>query len=284
MRFKIFIIVLFGILVVSCSNKTSLKKTTNDWSRQNLKGKVKSLTLYWYNNIDSLGQITKNSEKYVLHYFLFDKNGYVIKDVTNFDMTGRQYEYDTKGNLIVETTYDNNFMMMLYKMTYNYDNNGKLIGGALFAKTGGTPENTYNYKYDLNGILIEEDCFDDKGRLSHKNKYKNDTKGNQIEDIKFDSDSVSVFKNIYKYDSIDEKIEYYQYDSKDSLVIKEIYIYDRDKNILEEKNYNVYNSPDKRNLYHIYKYDFDKTGNWIKRIDYINNIPKYIKVRELEYY
>ena len=33
-----------------------------------------------------------------------------------------------------------------------------------------------------------------------------------------------------------------------------------------------------------YKYEFDEKGNWIKRINFINQIPKLIDEREYEYY
>ena len=38
------------------------------------------------------------------------------------------------------------------------------------------------------------------------------------------------------------------------------------------------------NLEYSYKYDYDKTGNWIQKTEFKNNIPLHILEREIEYY
>ena len=37
-------------------------------------------------------------------------------------------------------------------------------------------------------------------------------------------------------------------------------------------------------LKYIYKYDYDEKNNWIKRIDFGGDTPKYIIERQIEYY
>lgn len=57
--------------------------------------------------------------------------------------------------------------------------------------------------------------------------------------------------------------------------------YDEKGNKIESNEYNSDGS-----LYSkwTYKYEFDKQGNWIKRIDFKDEIPEFILEREYEYY
>ena len=59
------------------------------------------------------------------------------------------------------------------------------------------------------------------------------------------------------------------------------YKYDEKGNKIEENRYESDGSLDNK---WTYKYEFDKQGNWIKRIDFENKIAKFILEREYEYY
>ena len=56
----------------------------------------------------------------------------------------------------------------------------------------------------------------------------------------------------------------------------------------DEKGNNIevnwYNSDGSLASKWTYKYEFDKQGNWIKRIDFKDEIPEFILEREYEYY
>ena len=57
--------------------------------------------------------------------------------------------------------------------------------------------------------------------------------------------------------------------------------YDEKGNKIES---NRYNSDGSLYIKWTYKYEFDKQGNWIKRIDFKDEIPEFILEREYEYY
>jgi len=280
-----FIILLLSLLIISCANKISIKNSFNDWSKQNLNGKVKSLSLYEYNKIDSLGNVIKNCEKKKVRHILFDENGNITEHDTYDDYGGfkNKFIYDDKYNVIEEITYVGSFSSIQYKITNKYDAHSKLMESTLF-NASGILKNKYNYKYDSKGKLNEKDCLNAKGSLEYINKYKYDNWGNQIEDAKYGSDSAFIGRDTYKYDSVGNKIEFCQFDVNDSLGLKETYKFDSQKNMIEKKDYKVASYYNNSERLHVFKYEFDKQGNWIKLTAIINDIPKYIEVRELEYY
>jgi hypothetical protein len=110
-------------------------------------------------------------------------------------------------------------------------------------------------KYDYKGNKIEENSYNSDGSLDSKWTYKYDDKGNQIELNSYNSDGSLSIKWTYKYDDKGNKIEENSYNSDGSLISKWTFIY-----------------------------EFDKQGNWIKRIDFKNEIPEFILEREYEYY
>ena len=84
-----------------------------------------------------------------------------------------------------------------------------------------------------------------------------------------------------KYDDKGNKIECNEYNSDGSLDWKRTSKYDDKGNEIE---WNAYNSDGSLDSKFTYKYEFDKKGNWIKRIDFENEIAEFILEREYEYY
>ena len=110
-------------------------------------------------------------------------------------------------------------------------------------------------KYDEKGNNIENNWYNSDGSLDSKWTYKYDEKGNNIEENRYNSDGSLYSKWTYKYDEKGNNIESNRYKSDGSLDSK-----------------------------WTYKYEFDKQGNWIKRIDFKDEIPEFILEREYEYY
>jgi len=96
-----------------------------------------------------------------------------------------------------------------------------------------------------------------RGRRFHESDFqkKYDEKGNQIEGNRYDSDGSLNWRYTYKYDEKGNLIEWNRYDSDGSLYTQ-----------------------------WTYKYEFDEQGNWIKRVEFENEIPQFILIREYEYY
>lgn len=116
-------------------------------------------------------------------------------------------------------------------------------------------EPKFTYSFNENGNQTEYNIINSRGIITLKKIKKYDDKGNIIEESAYNTDGTISSRNTYKYDDKGNKIEWSWYN--------EIGI---NKKIT-------------------YKYnDFDKTGNWIKRTEYENGIPKSIAKREIKYY
>jgi hypothetical protein len=110
--------------------------------------------------------------------------------------------------------------------------------------------------FDNKGNQTERNGYYSDGSLSNKWTYKHDDKGNQIERIGYDSDGSLSFKWTYKHDDKGNQIE-------------SNIIYDSDGSLSFKYNY---------------EYTYDEKNNWIKCIEFINDIPLEIVEREIEYF
>ena len=202
-----YLIVLFVALIAqSCSNE----KIENDWTADNLQGKVLSLSEFSYEAKDRFGNIEKGERKRQSSY--------------EYD---QQIKYDEKGNKIERNSY-NSDGSLVNKWTYKYDEKGNR-----------TEANTYNsdgslnlkliFKYDEKGNITELNGYISDGSLVGKDAYKYDEKGNKIEHKKYDSDGSLYFKYTHKYDEKGNEIEYNGYNSDGSLENKNSYKYEFDK-------------------------------------------------------
>ncbi len=85
----------------------------------------------------------------------------------------------------------------------------------------------------------------------------------------------------YKYDSKRNLIEINRYNFDGALIDKNTYKYDDNGNKIEENNYGSDGTLESKSKY---KYEFDKTGNWIKRLDFYFDKPISINERLIKYY
>ena len=151
-----FLIRLLAVMVVVYSCQDS-KAQKNDWEKEGLKGKVKSVKEVEYNTIDTLGQIQKGILRHHL-LKIFNKKGYLIE----------RYYFESDKDTLES------------KVMYKYDDKWKLLEASrlkpnksLFSKTV--------YKYDDNGKTVEENQYNSVGEIFHKDIFKRDTLGNFIE-------------------------------------------------------------------------------------------------------
>jgi hypothetical protein len=119
----------------------------------------------------------------------------------------------------------------------------------------GFHDSDFQKKYDEKGNQIEETYYGSSGSLNWRLTYKYDEKGNQIEKNSYESDGSLDWRVTFKYDEKGNQIEKNSYESDGSL-----------------------------DTQWTYKYEFDEQGNWIKRVEFENEIPQFILIREYEYY
>ncbi len=134
------------------------------------------------------------------------------------------------------------------------------------------------YRNDSTGLPAEEIIYDMMGREMFSIRIKRDAKGNPVE---YHNSNGTI--DWYKYDTKGNRIEWITGTSNGAAIIR-TYKYDVNDDILEEQiddlykaNYHFYNE------IYTFVYQYDKHGNWIKRIDYEQSIPKRMVLRTIDY-
>ena len=129
----------------------------NDLNKDNLNGKVKSVSETVYSTVLKFGEITKGA----LHYKAI-------------------FKYDDNGNRIEGSIYDSNGDFGS-KYTFKYDGNGNQIERAEY-DTNGNLKIKAIYKYDVNGNQTEKIRYDSNGIFGSKYtlKYESDKQNNYI--------------------------------------------------------------------------------------------------------
>jgi hypothetical protein len=181
--------------------------------------------------------------------YLVDMNG----KVSDSDFIEKTFfGYNSKGNKIEE-------------IHYHPDSLSELI----------------TFKYNLSGKKVEKRWRDSDNEIDHLATFRYDEKGNNIEKRLVETDGSLMKKEIYTYDengnnTIEEIISF-----EDSVSERRTFTFDKQHKLIEEIRYNSDDSVPHR---YSYKYlEFDKTGNWIKRMQTENRIPIRLTVRMIGY-
>lgn len=234
----------------------------NDWTKDQLIGKVKSYAEVAYKVEDRSGKIEK-IEKLKSHYSYFDsqkkydEKGNLI-ELNAFNTDGsldvkETYTYDDKGKLVEFNSYPSD-SSLLYKNMYSYDDMGNMIAFNC-CHSNKSMDYTFSFKYDEKGNHVESNKFNSDGKLEEKATYTYDGKGNKIE-ASYYLDSSLYFRETYAYDNKGNIIELNSYYSDSSLEFRETYTYDDKGNKIELNKYNSNNSLESRETY-----KYDEKGN-----------------------
>lgn len=296
-------IFLFVVILSSCS----VNHPKTDLIKKNLLGQVKQITEKRYLVNDKFGNIEKDTlvETNVL---LYDENGFRSKkDLRGsddpdckYDEKGNPIEYTYKGwsiqkwklewdekeRVIEESVLDTDGNLKL-KRTFKYDNNGNKIEQETQTPYSHDPKRfmhtKYVYKYDNNNNKIgwyEEDNI--VSSLSPVEMYKYDNNGNILEEKSFSDGVLSVIIK-YEYDNNENLIEVKTNSLDRDYSTKATIRYDEKGNEIEQVQTGIIDKePIKRE--NTYEYEFDKIGNWIKKIEYNDGVAEMIVKREIEYY
>jgi hypothetical protein len=283
--------------------------TKSKLSEQDLKGNVKYISELQYEATYKFGEIEK-SRFFGREYSEFDEFGnkklgryfFVDDDIKYVN------DYDANNN-IIETNYYESDTILVIKIKYKYDLKGNEIEKCIY-KRGNIIVEKKIFQYNSNNDIIEENCFDSNNKLSSKIKYKYDIKGNKIEESNYNSDGSLFKKTTSEYDINNREIEtnFYQPNNESEYVNqKNTHKYDGKGNLIESKycaddGLNCSTSTFKHNengdiIEHTdfslsnmkvslnsYKFEYDKNGNWIKKIIFYNDEPKTIIERKIKYY
>jgi len=280
-------VLLFIVLILSFSSEN---KQQNDLERANLKGKVKTLRQISFYAVDKFGEIKKGErggsglftpDEY---YNKYNVKGFIIERVERYFGDGDSlileeiYKYNDKGNKININQFFPNGESG--KETFKYDDKGNPIELSRYYPVDSLEISwKYTYKYDDNDNIVEKNTYTNGSLEGSLVTYKYDDKDNLTEVSVYTIDGLLHWKNIFIYDDKGNEIEKNSFQNG-SLSWKEISKYDDNGNKIESSNF----YQNGVNHKYIYKYDYDKKNNWIKRIDFGGDTPKYIIERIIEYY
>jgi hypothetical protein len=197
-------------------------------------------------------------------------------------------EQNLKGKVksLTETTYpvddsgkitDTNFIEQIY---YLYNSKGNAIEELHYWPD--SVSDLITFKYDLKGRKVEKRWKDSNDYIDEVGTFKYDKKGNNIERRRSETDGNLLRKTAYKYDEYGNKIEEVIISFADTTHERRTFKYDRDNNMIEEFSFTSDDS-----VVHQYRYkyiEFDRTGNWLKRLQTEKKIPQSLTIREFEYY
>jgi len=306
-----------GIFLYNCSGDFANEK--NDLEQMNIYGRVKSIKEFSYEAQDKFGEISKGNRANINYSSkllglcvsvegsemaeirhpawltmpencvrLFNDKGNLTEIsyyALNGNLTAKSiYKYDSKGNKIELISF-NSEGDIKGKIKYLYDDNSHIIEEVRY-DLNGIIDFKFSYLYDNMGNKIEvnetsNSFFGGYYETKCSIEYKFDRKGNIIEKIEFNSDGSFRNKCTYIYDEKGKMIQKIRKRTNETDYDKYLFIYDDKSNIIEEGDYDISNQP--RYVYK-YKYEYDVKLNWIRRIDYENEILLYVIEREIEYY
>jgi hypothetical protein len=226
-----------------------------DWSEMNLKGKVKMLKELQYEATEKAGKVKKGEYIGWAHSWFFNDKGYKteerLSDPDGTDATKAIFSYDNKWRKTEVNTFHSDGKPNL-KISSKYDSKGFEIERNINDLNGGTDNWRTTYKYDKKGFKIEE-MVQHRQNEPSRVLYKYE-KSLLIETEQLQPDGNPVVKRNYKYDKEGNKIE----------------MTNSVRGILK----NSYS----------YKYEFDKTGNWIRQTEFEGGKINAITEREITYY
>lgn len=270
-----------SILLGSCtSSKEDIKE--NDWKQYKLSDKVKSLKATTYKAVEKFGEIEKGDiiPSFENKQLVFNLEGKITEE-NLYDSDGGllhkdEYKYDMKGIIIEINRYDSDGSLFEKTLSKN-DEKGNLVESNIYDSDGNLSSKIV-FKCDKEGKINEYNIYDSDGNLEQKYLIKYDKEGNQVELNLYDSDGSHSTKN--KYDEKGNQVEMIVYRSDGSFSYNNLYKYDKKGNLTE--NISV-DKLDQKWEYK-YEYEFDNKGNWIKKIEFLNNMPRVIIEREIEYF
>ncbi len=181
------------------------------------------------------------------------------------------------------------------KINYNYytvfDEKGNIKETIEYTLYGNT-NMKIKYKYDKIGNLTEINSYKQDDNLIEKSIYKYDKKIKKAKINVYKSNGELKYSRVYNYDKQGRKIK----KNKKGKVIEDGYKYDKKGNVIkdgckyDEKGnvitgiYKEVDIKEKSVSINKYKYKYDNSDNWTKRVGYEDNIPKIITERKIEYY
>lgn len=298
-----------NLIIFLFFNFLTFSQENSHFGSEKLKGKIKSLKQNSHPAVTKFGEIVKGERItgawYDNDYVKFNENGFAVSYINEF--TNYTYLYNAKNQIIerksnsldetspkskIITIYENNRRIEETTYVYNpeesltkrhlweYDNLGNLMKITVYDSDNKISSVCIN-KYDKSGNNIESRCLDGNGETEFLTIYKYDIKKNKIEEKDINEDGSYTLKK-YKYDGFLNIVEIKEEDSE-NVFLNHTQKFKYINNLLVEESM-IDNIENKVFSIKKYLFVFDKNKNWIKKTIIVNDIPKEIIERVIEYY
>ena len=268
MRIKFLLLLLVTGMQAVAQIGSNTRESKNNLKEMNLYGKVKTFKITPYKLVDYFGKITKGEKQEFWRgdvVIVFDEKGYKAENNT-YNKVGQLsqkviYKYDDKGKRLSRDLY-NSYGKLQMKFLYVYDNKGDKNDdkGRMLEEIWIKKDKSFGSKYTYE--------YDKLGKLSRMCQYTiSESQVDNCTSYKYDKNGRIAEIEIYSGNNALSRRSVITYDDKGNE--KEIKYYDGKGIFLEERSYT---------------YKFDNNGNWVERIESINQFPKSFLEREITYY
>lgn len=213
-----------------------------------------------------------------------------------------EYEYDEGDNTLNYKLFDANNRLTRLNI---YDHNGMITHVERY-NPDGSVDSLFEFIYDDKNNTITERIYNHKGIVKTKYKGRYDNNGRLAESIWYECNHM-IMKTIKVYDENHNMVEFQMYCPENKMERLELNLYDYEMNIvvrriadflLNQTSVFRYSYDDHKNITKVirvhslsrynhvlqYEYVYDEHDNWIRRIQYKNNVPEFIHIRNIEYY
>ncbi|MBF4466174.1 hypothetical protein [Flavobacterium sp. LC2016-12] len=206
---------------------------------------------YYDSNFNEIKSTSSNSDNTIdlINDKIFNKNNklenWIHISNNNQSKTERKYKYDSQSKLVRIDEYENGKLLNYETVTHINDREIR------------------NYYNSINELLWQE------------TKTKNYVETNYFKNNEIETSTKITYKNKLRV-----RYEYKKYAQNDNYYKKIIYSYNNFGDVSLEKIY--VNGKQDQTIKYLYKYDDCK--NYIERIQYFDNHPKYIVTRKITYH
>lgn len=274
-----------------------------NWKKFELKGKVKSIRTKIYDAHILEGKVIKGFRNKD-NLLIFNTKGNLVKNRDEKGEETQVYQYD-ENECLVRCDYLNDENECFSYEIYQYDDQGNRVKYEFFLSTNSV-EDSCEAEYDENNLLLKYADQDGMGKVFEYNEkqqivkmkkigrwrdnlfyqYKYDDLGKLVE-MQECSEMISKYEGTYFY-----KSTFYYYDETGKIV-KEHNLYYENGEYRQPKYYKYNKNGDEIEKVEFVsyqpwikqaEYEYDKEGNWIKKIIYDKENIDELILREIEYY
>lgn len=290
MQRKILLIISIFVFITFNQTTNAQSKKKSDAESEGLRGKVKSVKGKYYEETRIFFGLVPIKKEFMDKYKEYNRDGNIIyEEMPSYhggDYRDRDfYKYNERGDCVesIDSNYENgNKYTYPCRYEFIYDKQGNISEKKWYSYN--KLNYNYYYKYDDKGNCIEELSKGIKDSTFWKDIYIRDTNGRMIVWERYDRLGDFDSKLVYTLDEYGNRIKEEYYNKEGMKENETIYFYNYEHDIIIEIYYNV--EPKRTYSYSkIYSYQYDDNFNWIKRIEYNEDMSvKYISKRKIEYY